>query len=179
MDYIIGGCVICTQNLYHSKQCPACRAHTSPKHIVKRLYFADCFDEAIVNATENATAVTDANHIATVNESFLSSPTQSIMEERDGFYVYHNENDESYHSSSDYGDNSGDADDHEQTWSTNDDHERTWSTSERSDDDDEDDDDSSVITSGDSDSTAESEIIDEDSEEDVEHHGIISNIGNI
>ncbi|KAM3723198.1 E3 ubiquitin-protein ligase [Dirofilaria immitis] len=99
MEDIIGSCVICAQNLcvdnfsslpcghtFHykcilrwlccSEQCPTCRACTSPRNIVKRLYFARCSDRAM-NGIESSTVSAKHNNkfAPSMNENALSTGT--------------------------------------------------------------------------------------------------------
>ncbi|EFO21272.2 hypothetical protein LOAG_07212 [Loa loa] len=112
MDGSIGSCVICAQNLcinnfsslpcghtfhykcvlrwlLHSEQCPTCRARTLPKHIVKRLYFANCNDKTMNDAGSSATATT-ADHN---NKSASTTNTSGKIDEVNA--GFHN-NDEEY-----------------------------------------------------------------------------------
>ncbi|CAG9536763.1 unnamed protein product [Cercopithifilaria johnstoni] len=102
---IIGSCVIGSQNLcinnfsslpcghtfhykcvmrwlLYSEQCPTCRAHTSARNIVKRLYFANCDDKAMNGVgTSGIAAVTDYNNksasTANMNDSACHGNAES------------------------------------------------------------------------------------------------------
>ncbi|OZC09553.1 zinc finger, C3HC4 type [Onchocerca flexuosa] len=146
-----------------SEQCPTCRAHTSPANIVKRLYFAKCGDKAM-NDVENSTDATVADHnnefFPTVNENVLLSRTS------EDFYGNYDGSDENYNNTDDYDNDSEDDGEHEWTMGII-----------GADGDSGNSDNSSVIASEGSESAAESEADNQESEEEPEYHGIISDTG--
>ncbi|VDO38203.1 unnamed protein product [Onchocerca flexuosa] len=141
-----------------SEQCPTCRAHTSPANIVKRLYFAKCGDKAM-NDVENSTDATVADH----NNEFF--PTENVLLSRtsEDFYGNYDGSDENYNNTDDYDNDSEDDGEHEWTMGII-----------GADGDSGNSDNSSVIASEGSESAAESEADNQESEEEPEYHGIIS-----
>uniref|UniRef100_A0A0R3RGU0 RING-type domain-containing protein n=1 Tax=Elaeophora elaphi TaxID=1147741 RepID=A0A0R3RGU0_9BILA len=118
---VIGGCVICAQNLcinnfsslpcghtFHYKcverwlhlasrlqriqRCPTCRAYASPMNIVKRLYFANCNDQAVNGVGTSAAAYTTNGN----------APSSQMLENMDEFDGSYHDSDESYNNNSGY-----------------------------------------------------------------------------